>query len=51
MLESKPDQEVEVLGSTKKLSYIDTLIFSVYWNNLNSVSAKYKFVFDCDTNF
>lgn len=43
-LENKPDQEVEVMGTKKKISYIDTLIFSVYWNNLNSVSAKYKFI-------
>lgn len=31
---------------TKTLSYYDTLVFSLYWNNLNSVSAKYKFIFE-----
>jgi hypothetical protein len=24
----------------------DTLVFSLYWNSLNTVSAKYAFVFD-----
>jgi hypothetical protein len=28
------------------LTYYDILIFALYWNNLNSVSAKYKFVFE-----
>jgi hypothetical protein len=28
------------------MSYIDTLVFSLYWSKLNSPSAKYKFVFE-----
>ncbi|MDD5769409.1 MAG: hypothetical protein PHE25_00425 [Candidatus Gracilibacteria bacterium] len=46
ILENKPDKEIEIFGNKKTLSYIDTLIFSIYRNNLNSVSAKYKFVFE-----
>ena len=45
-LENKPDKEVEILWDKKTISYIDSLIFSIYWNNLNSVSAKYKFIFE-----
>lgn len=46
ILENKPKKQVEILGSKKTLSYIDTLIFSVYWNNLNSVGWKYKFIME-----
>jgi hypothetical protein len=28
------------------MTNFDTLVFSLYWNNLNTVSAKYAFVFD-----
>ncbi|MDR2411944.1 MAG: hypothetical protein LBD88_05295 [Candidatus Peribacteria bacterium] len=28
------------------MSYYDILVFALYWNSLNSVSAKYKFVFE-----
>jgi len=30
----------------KNVNYLDTLAFAVHWNNLNSVSAKYKFIFE-----
>lgn len=45
-LENKPDKEVEILWEKKTLSYIDTLIFAILWNNFNSVWAKYKFIFE-----
>ncbi len=45
-LESKPSKEVEILWDKKTLSYIDSLIFAVLWNNFNNVSAKYKFIFE-----
>ncbi len=45
-LEDKPDKELNILWDKKTISYIDSLIFSIYWNNLNSVSAKYKFIFE-----
>lgn len=44
--ESKPNQEFEIDWDKKTLSYLDTLVFSLYWSKLNSVSAKYKFVFE-----
>ncbi len=43
---AKPDKELNVLWDTKTLSYIDTLTFSILWNNLTSVSAKYAFIFE-----
>ncbi len=45
-LSKKETKEVEVSWDKKQISYFDTLVFSIYWNNLNSVSAKYKFVFE-----
>jgi len=46
ILKDKKDQTLTVLGDSKTLSYYDTLVFSIYWNNLKSVSAKYWFVFN-----
>ena len=31
---------------SKEISYYDTLVFSLYWNKLNTPSAKYKFIFE-----
>jgi hypothetical protein len=45
-LNAKPVKQLEVLWDEKDISYLDTLVFSIYWNNLNSVSAKYKFIFE-----
>lgn len=42
----KPDQELDILWEKKTLSYVDTVVFSILWNNLTSVSAKYAFVFE-----
>lgn len=33
-------------GDRKEISYLDTLSFSLYWNSLNTPSAKYKFIFE-----
>lgn len=46
ILSAKPNKEVEILGEKKTLSYIDTVTFSILWNNLTSVSAKYAFIFE-----
>ncbi len=46
LLLAKPDKEIEILWDKKSLSYIDTLTFSILWNNLTSVSAKYAFIFE-----
>lgn len=45
-LSEKPTKELNVLWDTKEINYLETLVFAVYWNSLNSVSAKYKFVFE-----
>ena len=44
-LTSKTLQIYTLENQTKEISYFDTLVFAVYWNNLKTVSAKYKFVF------
>ncbi|MCT4617445.1 MAG: taxilin [Candidatus Gracilibacteria bacterium] len=31
--------------TTKDISYYDTFLFAVYWNNLKSATAKYNYVF------
>ncbi|MDD2870584.1 MAG: VCBS repeat-containing protein [Candidatus Gracilibacteria bacterium] len=46
ILKDKKDSTLKITGDSKTLSYYDTLVFSQYWNNLNSVSAKYGFIFD-----
>lgn len=46
VLETKPVQTIDISWEKKDLSYLDTLVFSLYWSKLNSVSAKYKFVFE-----
>lgn len=33
-------------NQSKEISYFDTLVFAVYWNNLGTVSSKYKFIFE-----
>lgn len=45
-LSKKSSQEIEIDWDKKDLSYLDTLVFSIYWTSLNSVSWKYKFVFE-----
>gem|GEM_PF-1278106 len=44
--EDLPDQEVTILGETKKVTYIDTLVFGIVWGGLDTVAGKYKFVFE-----
>lgn len=45
-LKNKETKNIDVLWNSKSINYLDTLIFSIYWNNLPSVSAKYKFIFE-----
>ncbi len=45
-LKSKTASNIVIDWVDKSLSYYDVLTFSVYWNNLNSVSAKYWYVFE-----
>ncbi len=46
ILKEKDDKTITVWWESKDLSYYDVLVFSIYWNNLNSPSAKYAFVID-----
>jgi len=45
-LVSRPLQTFTIEGDSKDISYYDTLVFSIYWANLKTVSGKYKFVFE-----
>ena len=45
-LNSKETKTLKIWSDEKEITYIDSLAFAIYWNNLNSVSAKYKFVFE-----
>ena len=45
-ISSKEDKTLTIWQDTKTLTYLDSLTFAIYWNNLNSVSAKYKFIFE-----
>jgi len=45
-LQDKPLEVFTLQNESKEISYFDTLVFSVYWNNLDSVASKYKFIFE-----
>ncbi len=45
-LKNKPNNTLNITWNSKEISYLDTLVLAIYWNNLNSISAKYAFVFD-----
>jgi len=45
ILSSKKENSFKSWTKEKALSYYDTLLFAVYWNNLKSASAKYDYVF------
>lgn len=45
-LKNKWSKTIDIDWETKNVSYYDILVFSIYWNNLNSVSSKYWFVFE-----
>ena len=45
-LADRPLEVFTVDGESKEISYLDTLVFAIYWNNLKTVSSKYKFVFE-----
>jgi hypothetical protein len=38
--------EIADFLDTKEVNFYDFLVFSIYWNNLKSVPAKYKFVME-----
>jgi uncharacterized repeat protein (TIGR01451 family) len=45
ILQDKPLEIFSLDNESKEISYFDTLVFAVFWNNLNTVSSKYKFIF------
>lgn len=45
-LSNKPNKNYAIDWETKTANYVDTIAFALYWNNLTSISAKYKFVFE-----
>ncbi len=45
-LKSKPWTQISSFLDSKDISYYDTLVFAIYWNNLNSTWAKYRFIFE-----
>ncbi len=45
-LKNKPLEVFTLQNESKEISYFDTLVFSIYWNNLDSVASKYKFIFE-----
>lgn len=46
IIKDKWNTTLELWWEQKIVSYYDILVFSIYWNNLNTVSSKYGFVFD-----
>ena len=45
LLQDKPLEVFTLDNQSKEISYFDTLVFAVFWNNLDTVSSKYKFIF------
>jgi len=45
-IKSKASVQMTSAGETKSINYYDTLVFALYWKELNSVWAKYKFIFE-----
>lgn len=45
LLQDKPLEVFSLDNQSKEISYFDTLVFAVFWNNLDTVSSKYKFIF------
>lgn len=45
-LVNKPDKQYIVNWDSKNANYLDTIAFAIYWNNLKSISSKYKFIFE-----
>lgn len=45
LLQDKPLEVFTLDSQSKEISYFDTLVFAIFWNNLDTVSSKYKFIF------
>jgi len=45
-IKNKASVQMKSYGETKSINYYDTLVFALYWKELNSIWAKYKFIFE-----
>ncbi len=45
-LKSLPSKTIKIAWENKTMNYYDFIVFSIYWNNLKSISAKYKFIIE-----
>ncbi len=45
-IKSKPDTTFSLLWNSKKVKYLDTVEFAVFWKSIESVPAKYKFIME-----
>jgi hypothetical protein len=45
-IKTKNNKELTIDQDTKISKYYDTLMLALYWNNLDSISEKYKFIFE-----
>ena len=45
-IQDKWEKELIIWEDKKILTHIDALTFAVYWNSLDSISSKYKFIFE-----
>lgn len=45
-LKSKDSAEIDIHWTKKEITNYDTLAFAIFWNNLGSISAKYKYIFE-----
>lgn len=43
-LKNQKKVDVKIWNETKEVDIYDLIVFSIFWNNLKSVSAKYKFI-------
>lgn len=46
LLKEKSNITLTIWWDTKNVNYYDQLVLSVFWHNLNSVPAKYKYIFE-----
>ncbi len=46
ILQSKAQSAFTISWESKKINYYDTLVFWVFWNNLDSIAQKYQFIFE-----
>ncbi|MDP5038824.1 MAG: hypothetical protein NWP80_00060, partial [Candidatus Gracilibacteria bacterium] len=43
---NKSSENITNDGDSKQVTYVDNLVEAIYWNNLNSITSKYSYVFE-----